>query len=413
MSKITPQKFPCITVEQPIGTFFVCAIPSSQILPLLAVERHGLSPEEKLKVQRSLDIRRRKEIADYAWQPDATFPTSVTLSASSEYVHILEGSSELVIGVEIEDSSDHGGEGNTNILEIQDGAQSRFFGEIPEGQAIAVIIDGQHRIEGLRLAGADSEESELSGFSIPFVFMFDLSPEDMAKIFVTINSTQRKVDKSLISDLFGLSSRRSPQRTCHLIAVALNGAEKGPFSNGLKMLGRRVSGTELLSQGSFCKYLLRLISRKPEEDERKLYNGQSLSEDERAPLRHYFLTNRDEMILRIVENYFTAISRHYSTAWYKEPDKHLLRKTVGFSALIQLLIKIAPVALEVQDASLPAFMRVFAEMHKTLPDSEFGNGKFSSSEAEATKMSNKMFVAIEQQLSALLKGSEDKSHKDQ
>lgn len=402
MSQITPQKFSCISVEQPIGTFFVCAIPASKILSLLAVERRGLSPEERLKVQRSLDTRRQKEIADYAWQSDATFPTSVTLSASSEYVHVLEGSSELVIGVELEDSSEDGGE--VKALVVQDGERKRRFGEIPDGQTVAVIVDGQHRIEGLRLAGAASEKSELSGFNIPFVFMFDLSPEDMAKIFVTINSTQRKVDKSLISDLFGLSSRRSPQRTCHLIAVALNNTEGGPFHNGLKMLGRRVSGTEILSQGSFSKYLLKLISRKPEDDERKLYNGQIPAEDEKAPLRQYFLDDKDEMILRIAENYFTAISSVFSKAWHEEPDKHMLRKTVGFSALIQLLIKIVPVALQVKDASLDAFVRVFKEIHKTLPDGEFGVGKFSSSEAEATKMCNLMFSAVELQLSALLQG---------
>lgn len=280
---------------------------------------------------------------------------------------------------------------------------------VPDGQTVAVVIDGQHRIEGLRLAGAASEDSELSEFNIPFVFMFDLSPEDMAKIFVTINSTQRKVDKSLISDLFALSSRRSPQRTCHLIAVAMNGKAKGPFYNGLKMLGRRVSGTEILSQGSFCKYLLKIISRKPEDDERKLYSGQSLEEDERAPLRKYFLNNKDEYILRIVTNYFEAVSSVFSKAWTDAPEKYLLRKTVGFSALIQLFIKIVPVAFKVNNATFEAFERVFKEIHNKLPDSEFGVDKFSSSEAEATKMCTLMFNEVVGTLPILLKGKTDEA----
>ncbi|WNV05876.1 DGQHR domain-containing protein [Candidatus Methylospira mobilis] len=402
MTQITPQKFPFIQVEQPIGTFFVCAIPAAKILPLLAIERRGLTPEERLKVQRALDTSRQKDIAEYACEPDATFPTSVTLSANSEYVHVIEHTSEIVIGIELENDSKP-----TASLTIIDGDFSRQFVGIPDGQTIAVVIDGQHRIEGLKLAGAGNESSRLAGFNIPFVFMFDLSPEDMAKIFVTINSTQRKVDKSLISDLFGLSSRRSPQRTCHLIAVALNSTPEGPFYNGLKMLGRRVHDTEFLSQGSFCKYLLKLFSRKPEDDERKLYSGQQLSEDERAPLRKYFVDEKDEMILRIVSNYFTAVSNVYSKAWTDEPAKYLLRKTVGFSALIQLLIKIAPVALQVKDASIDAFMRVFKKIHDNLPDSELAVGKFSSSEAEATKMCNLMYSEVEMQISALLKSETD------
>jgi DGQHR domain-containing protein len=403
MNSRTPKKFLCIPVEQSIGTFFVCAIPAGQILPLLAIERRGLSPEEKLKVQRSLDTRRQKEIAEYALQADATFPTSVTLSANTEYVHILEDSSEIVIGRELEENE---GEGGLVPLVVLDGNIKRRFVEVPDGQMVAVVIDGQHRVEGLRLAGADTEGSKLYDFNIPFVFMFDLSPEDMAKIFVTINSTQRKVDRSLISDLFGLSSRRSPQRTCHLIAVALNSSVGGPFDNGLKMLGRRVYGTEMLSQGSFCKYLAKLISRKPEEDERLLYSGHIPAPDEKAPLRQYFLDGKDEMILRIVNNYFTAIKTVFSKAWDTERDSHLLRKTVGFSALIQLLIKIAPTALKVKDASLEAFIRVFEEIHKTLPDNEFSVGKFSSSEAEATKMCNLMLSTIESNLPSLLIGEE-------
>ncbi|WNV05833.1 hypothetical protein RP726_05290 [Candidatus Methylospira mobilis] len=93
MTQITPQKFPFIQVEQPIGTFFVCAIPAAKILPLLAIERRGLTPEERLKVQRALDTSRQKDIAEYACEPDATFPTSVTLSANSEYVHVIEHTS--------------------------------------------------------------------------------------------------------------------------------------------------------------------------------------------------------------------------------------------------------------------------------------------------------------------------------
>ena len=46
----------------------------------------------------------------------------------------------------------------------------------------------------------------------------------------------------------------------------MNFDPEGPFYRGLKMLGRKEGPTEILTQGSFVKYLLRLISKKPDRD---------------------------------------------------------------------------------------------------------------------------------------------------
>lgn len=401
----TPAKVACIAVDQPIGTFYVASIAAGQILPLLTIERRGLTAEGRLKVQRALDVKRQAEIARFATSPQATFPTSVTLSTDSRFVHVVEEGRSLVVGLEVGDEDVEeviGAEAKTKTLEIQDGPSLRRFVALPDGEPIAMVIDGQHRVEGLRKAGATEKESPLATFQLLFSFMFDLTPEDMAKVFVTINSTQRKVDSSLISDLFGLSTKRSPRRTCHLIAVAFNEKEKGPFERGLKMLGKRQSASELLSQGSFCKYILRLISRTPDEDERRLALEQPLDPDPRAPLRAHFIQKHDETILRILDNYFTVVADLYSGAWSTKPEAYLVRKTVGFSALTQLLARILPTALEKKDASIPAFTRVFKRIVEKVPESEWAVGKFSSSEADATKMSNRMFECVASDLGELI-----------
>lgn len=413
----TPTRYQCISVNQPLGTFYVCSIPAAKILPLVSIERRGLTPEEQQNVQRGLDPKRQVDIAKYVHESDATFPTSVTLSANSDFVHIVEDPNKtlcLVIGTELEPrnvaANNLPDDTQQGILEIIEENVVRRFSKVPDGEKVALVIDGQHRIEGLRAAGAYQEGSPLGDFEVPLVFMFDLSPELMARIFVTINSNQRRVDPSLISDLFGLSSRRSPMRTCHLIAAILNSEKDGPFSGGLKMLGRRQKTaelpktTELLSQGSFCKYLLKLISNNSEEDERRLQRGEEPQHDSRYPLREFFISERDDIIIRIIKNYFSVVKRTYSAAWEKEPEKYLLRKTVGFASLTKLFLRILPVALEVDCADQPAFERVFLVIKEAFPESEWAVGKFSSSEADASRIANRLYESIKEKLPKLLIG---------
>lgn len=419
----SPLYFNCIAVTQPLGTFYICPIPARQILPLVSIERRGITEHERNNVQRALDPKRQKEIARYIAQSDATFPTSVTLSADSEYIHIVEISPRsliLVIGVEIEGAPKNDTtqplEIKEGILEVAEGSKVRRFETLPSNQKIALVIDGQHRIEGLRAAGAEDPENSNGDFELPLVFMFDLTPEVMARIFVTINSTQRKVDASLISDLFGLSSRRSPMRTCHIIASTLNNQENGPFTNGLKMLGKRVkpdpavsneAPSDFLSQGSFCKYILQLISRNSADDERRLLNGEPLLRDEKYPLRDFFIAQRDDVILRIIQNYFSAVQNTYPNAWDKDPANFLIRKTVGFLSLIKFLIKILPALLSAGKASQEAFTAVLNAVKDKFPESKWKAGEFSSSEADASKVANLLFDAISANLEQIIAAVED------
>ena len=88
---------------------------------------------------------------------------------------------------------------------------------------IGEIIDGQHRINGLKESGLASK------FSLPVVFMVDLDSYQKAYVFSVINSKQVSVPSSLIYDLFALSKNRSPFKTCHEITRALNRSENSPF----------------------------------------------------------------------------------------------------------------------------------------------------------------------------------------
>ncbi len=100
---------------------------------------------------------------------------------------------------------------------------------------IAKVIDGQHRMEGLRAFVGEEFQVNVSIF-------IDADIADQAYIFSTVNLTQTKVNRSLAYDLFDLAKSKSPQKTCHNIAVALDENEKSPFYQRIKKTGVSTEG---------------------------------------------------------------------------------------------------------------------------------------------------------------------------
>ena len=230
--------------------------------------------------------------------------------------------------------------------------------------------------------------------------MFDLVPEQCAKVFVTINATQRKVDSSHIADLFALHTTRSPQRVGHLIAVTANELEGSPFRGGLKMLGKRVSEGQYLSQGSFIKYLMTLLPRASDSGE---LLAQPTSGDTTArPLSDLYMKRADKEIARIVLDYFRAVADAYPSAWSTSSDDYLIRKTVGFAALTKLLRKLLPTMLQSSRHSFSHFDTVITQIKDGFPEDRWKVGKFSSSDSDAGKIAAEMYGLVESKLDDLL-----------
>jgi DGQHR domain-containing protein len=339
--------FPVVTVEQPIGIFYLSAVPAAQLLRIVTIRQRTLEDPPGDGVQRTLSTKRIGEIALYTSDPDATFPTPIIVACSSETVSI---------------------EGGT--IEFDD---ERILGE---------VIDGQHRVRGLQIAMA-SQKEEMPQFTLPVVFMLDLEPYDKAYVFSTINSKQTPVPKSLIYDLFELAQNRSPAKTCHEIARTLN-KKPGPFFQGLKMLGKRTAPTEYLTQGSFVTQLLSRISRKPQTDEIDVKLGKVLKDDETLPFRYYWIHDRDEIIVKILENYFTAIQETFPSEWNAPTaDAYILRKTVGFVGLLKAFDFIWPRLREEKSANIDAFLRIAQEFRNNLHGRPLTAEEFGSSAAAA------------------------------
>ena len=356
---------PYLVVKQPIGTFYLSTMKATELLKCVDILRRGLTSEEQKNIQRRLDPKSQRDIANFIKDPDATFPTPIIVSVYSESVTIDEESKELKF----------------NLI---------------GGKSLGEVLDGQHRLEGMKLAASEGMKETLNEFDVPIVFVLAPDPDEKAYLFSIINSTQTQVPSSLIFDLFGLQRVRSPQKTCHEIAQALNAKEGSPFYRGLKMLGTKQYDSEILTQGAFAKYLLLLISKNPDEDARNEKLGKPLTKDDSLPFRSFYEDKKDAVIAKVMENYFTAVAEEFKNEWTENPKEFLLRKTAGYSALMTVLKELWNKKIsKTHDASQDYFKSVAKKMREGLGGRPLTSSEFGSSEQGAKTLSKILYSKLE------------------
>jgi DGQHR domain-containing protein len=290
-----------------------------------------------------------KEITAYTEDPDSTFPTPIIVAVSHDSQYRLQD----------------------NVFEFS------------EDQIIGEIIDGQHRIAGLKAS------TKIGDFTLPVIFMFDLVEEEKAYVFSIINSKQTPVSKSLIYDLFGLTESRSPQKTCHEVARLMNSDTNSPFWKRLKMLGRKEHEDASLSQGSFIKYLMPLISKHPDDDLIQIKRKERIEDDPSLPLRYYFVKKEDESIYKILLNVFTAVQATFPQEW-SQPNEYILSKTVGYGAIMGALPSILKEGSKAHNLSRDFFEKWMQGFRERLASNRLRltSDDFPSNEHEKKKLSN-------------------------
>ena len=327
---------PYLEFEQPIGTFYMTVIRADVLAEVVDVRRRGDKEARSFSlwagestsrddaVQRQKSEERVRKIANYCEDPDATFPTPIIVSVYK--------------GLDIEDNG------------------HEFIINLPDNGRLGDVIDGQHRLLGI------VKSRRGAAFNLPVALMFNMNVEEKAYVFSIINSTQTKVSMSLIFDLFDLSTKRSPQKTCHEIARSLNKMENSPFYNRLKMLGKKEEYQyyATLSQGTFVTQLMTLISRDPDTDRTYLKMRKTLPEYD-LPFRYYFLDEEDDVILKILLNCFTALKKVFPDEW-KNPSKNVLWKTTGFGGIIKAFPYICKIGKERKNLSEEYFAQVFSNL---------------------------------------------------
>lgn len=308
-----------LNVAQPIGDFYIASIPAKDLVKItdFDVRRVLMSErdvEKYLGIQRPLNPRRVAEITDYVQTADACFPTAVIIAIPAKCIEITDNN-EMII---------------SNYMDGEDEDENIIF------RKIARVLDGQHRLAGLKNYEGD--------FEINVSIFVDADIADQANIFSTVNLAQTKVQKSLAYDLFDLMKSRSPQKTCHNITVTLDRESGSPFFKMIKRLGVATPGRsqETLTQAAFIEPLLLMISNNPMKDRDAYIRGKKPNKIEpsllpKHPFQHMFVDERDYDITDIMWNYFSAIKQKWPITWASRDRGVMLNRTNGYRALMRYL----------------------------------------------------------------------------
>lgn len=306
--------FKCLEVRQPIGNFYIGCITHKDLLNISYSDIREIEDDDIAKylgIQRPLSESRVKDLKNYVNTFDATFPTAIILSISSNNILSFDG----------------------NYMEIKNEPN------------VAKIIDGQHRIAGLRFY-------EGNVFEMNVTIFIDMDLSDQATVFSTINLNQTKVNKSLAYDLFELSKTRSPHKTCHNIVKLLNTTEGSPFYRKIKILGSAPKKdlneiiktiTPTITQATIVEGILQYIDKTTtSKDHGTNIFGISFkpksqnSRNEKYIFQPFYDNKQDAEIAKVIWNYFSAVSKKWNHAWSNDAGL-ILNKAAGFNALMKFL----------------------------------------------------------------------------
>lgn len=357
----------CFKLKQPIGEFFVCKIRARELCQITYFDIRRMTGEneidEYIGIQRHVDKRRVAEIQSYVNTSDACFPSSIVLAVDSRCAEFI----------------------NDDTLRLSNDPNPEEEETPIYFRQIARVIDGQHRIEGLR--GLKENED----FEVTISVFVGLDIEDQAFIFSTVNLAQTKVNKSLVYDLYDFARFRSPQRTCHNIVIAFDRRQGSPFEGRIKRLGNATKGrlNQTITQAAFVESLMPYISDNPAVDRDELKRGRKLPRVDKDVLkrvifRNLFAEERDTDIALIVYAYFMAARSRWPRAWASTDPGAVLSRTNGFRALMRFLKPAYRcVSQEKEIPTEAAFSRIFEKIN--LHDEDFNVDRFvpgTSGEAE-------------------------------
>jgi len=193
--------------------------------------------------------------------------------------------------------------------------------EIPLARDLAQIIDGQHRIAGIH--AAIDENPNLRSLEVPVAIYHGLSTRECADIFISINTEQKQVPRSLVFDLYGEASEKTIDPAAvrsRDIAVELNEQEDSPYFENIKFPGAplRKGGIALSTAVSSLKPLV--------EDKGTF---------EQIGIKEFHIQTG------VVLNFFKALRLQYGDDWTSR--KNAFQYAAGFTGAVHFLqLKVAP-----------------------------------------------------------------------
>lgn len=315
-------------VKQPIGEFYITTLDSKKLYSMAKADIVKISSQENLLyegLQRSLNRNKVEKIQRYLKLKDATFPNSIILNIPKDKV------------TEVSD----------NQLEIT--VDENSFS----------IIDGQHRLEGLKNFSGD--------FELAISIFIGLSKEEQSRIFVTINSEQTKVNPSLSVYQESEDYLLTPRKFASQLAIYFATDPKSKWYKEIKIIGVKddLSEDALISLSAFYKPILSLIYdddyyfdiRNSLDDNNNNLESLKLEYADifrsKYILWDFYINSKHEELYKIISNYFNSIATNLPNDWVDKES--MLKKTTGYNAMMLLFVDLFKIGMDEGDLTKKFF----------------------------------------------------------
>jgi DGQHR domain-containing protein len=196
----------------------------------------------------------------------------------------------------------------------QEGSDS--IGFLSEPKSRFLIIDGQHRLAALHFFAQRHPETAKQ-VDVPCV-MFDGKSADFAtEMFVIINSTHTRINKSHLVDLYERVSWETPEKKLAAKVVNLMYEENdSPLRYRINRLGGRSGQEKWILQSELFNEIYKVVLRN-----RKFFDNQ--------------FQFRSDYVYVLVRDYFKAVRDTMHSVW-GDNERYMFTRDVSLKALVRV-----------------------------------------------------------------------------
>src|SRR5215471_9687983 len=203
------------------------------------------------------------------------------------------------------------------VLKFRPLGQYQSVGDLEDPPSGFLIIDGQHRLAGLQFYGARNA-SMLDQIEVPCVIFDGKTGDFAAEMFVIINSTQTRINRSHLVDMLDrISASDDETRLAAQIVRKLYEEDSSPLQYKINRLGGRSKQEKWILQAELFNEIKKLV----------VQNEKLFMKD---------LRGKPERAFELVSDYLKAVRTIMERIWGSN-DKYKFTSSVTLKALIRVL----------------------------------------------------------------------------
>ncbi len=207
-------------------------------------------------------------------------------------------------------------------LRFQKMGDSDSVGFLSEPKGNYLVIDGQHRLAGLHFF-MERHPEEIRKIDVPCVLFDGRSADFATEMFVIINSTHTRINRSHLVDLYEKITWESPEKKFAAKVVNLLYSEDdSPLQYKINRLGGRSRKEKWILQSEVFNELLKLVTQHSRWIESHL-------------------GTRADKCYALVRDYFKAVKEVMAEVWGKN-ERYMFTRDVTLKALIRVLGDLLP-----------------------------------------------------------------------